>query len=220
MEENRLKAEYLLKGLSKLGCKTFNLGMRDFAAGEEYLLNLQKKADVDFVSANVVYNDTKDHFVEPFVIRDKDQKPLKIGIMGLCQPGDRLVPGQPESKKLISKPLAESIEKPLKKLSKKADIIILLYHGTYNDLMELLEQNINIDVVVLGGQYYRVNQYEREKPILVSTPPLGKYLSKLELVLDEKKNIVTHRKERFPLDENIENDPAMQELIRQYNKER
>ena len=225
MEQNRLRTEYLIKGMSRLGCNIINTGIRDYSLGDEFLLNLQRQTSIDFVSANVYYADSDKRLFEPFVIRsvesvNKDLKPVKVGVIGLCQPRDKLVPVPTGNTQLTSRPFYESVKKPLEKLSKKADIVILLYHGTFNELMELLEKDLDIDVVVLGGQYYRANQYDRTKPILVSTPPLGKYLSKIELTLDGKNNIVTFRKERLPLDEDITDDPEMQELIRQYDNER
>ncbi|MDZ7722406.1 MAG: hypothetical protein U5R06_06165 [candidate division KSB1 bacterium] len=224
MEQNRLRTEYLIKGLSRLGCTSINPGIRDFSLGVEYLLKLQKETNVDFVSANVYYYESGKRVFEPFVISTVESNnaalnPIKIGILGLCQPKNVLVPEHSSDIQVQSKSLYESIKDPLAKLSKKADIVILLYHGTFSNLKVLMDKNPEIDVVVLGGQYYAANQYQWEMPALVSSPPLGKYLSKLELVLDGNQDIITYHKERLPLDEDVPDDPEMQELIRDYNEE-
>ena len=64
-----------------------NLGYRDFLHGTNFLKVLQEKYDVPFVSTNVYNLETKEPFVQRYLIKhvksSDNSSELKIGILGV-----------------------------------------------------------------------------------------------------------------------------------------
>lgn len=205
-----------------------NLGLRDFINGGEFLKKLHEKKKFQFLAGNVFYKDTNKPFAKPFVIRKiKAHKvegkklpfnSLKVGIIGLCDERSILFGDNIAEPGLESKAPASIAKELVDKVRKKADIVVLLYHGKYSQLRPIIAKVKGIDVVVVGGEYYRVDRIESTNPIIVTTPSMGKYVGVLTLQLDDKKNIVSSHKERLPLKENIDSDANFVRLAADYEK--
>ncbi len=223
---SKLNTEYLLQGLDELHYTAINLGVRDFINGGKFLNTLHEKKKFQFLAGNVYYKDTNKSFARPFIIRnvkaDKDRgkklpyNSLKVGIIGLCEERATLFRDNIKEPMLVSRAPASIAKKLVDKVRKKADVIILLYYGKYNQLQPIISDAKGIDVVVVGGEYYRVERTETTNPIIVSTPSMGKYAGVLTLQLDEKKNIISSHKERLPLNENIIDDAHFVKLVADY----
>ena len=208
-----------------LGYDAVGLAIKDFSSGGKYLLDMAKKYAVPFVSTNVVYVDTKKPFVETtlskrLTSRARNVKPpfekLTVGIFALCDEKESLFHQNLQEPQLISREPIEAAKKAVAELH-SADLIVLLFNGRYATLENLLVQVPNIDIVVVGGEYYKVMPNSTRKPVIVSTPSLGKYFGILKLTLNDRKKIIAHQTERFELDEKIEDDPRFLRLIADFD---
>ncbi len=212
-----------------LNYAAINLAQRDFSNGVEFMRELKSQSDTPLVSANIFDPQSGELFTEPFHIEKLDIHPaaenppfrhLKIGIIGLTEPRNKLIlRGEPEKNLTSTDPVPEAQEY-VKKLSGKTDLIVVIFNGRFNTLQSLIDNVSGIDVIVMGGEYYRIRHLEEPEPIVVSSPSLGKYASSLTLVLDGHKNIVSHEANRYPLNEKIPDDPQMSKLVQQFNQAR
>jgi 2',3'-cyclic-nucleotide 2'-phosphodiesterase (5'-nucleotidase family) len=211
-DESKLQTEYLLKGLGWLGLTTFNVGVRDMMNGGEYLKSISKTANADFISSNIFYNNsTKQYFESSKVIKVKQAnrnnripiKDIKIGVIGLCDGREVLFNSKIKEKPLSSRIDIGLVQQEINKLKKKSDLIVLLYHGKYAVIEQVAKNTVNVDLIIMGGEYYRADRSQLKNPILVSTPNMGKYLGLLELKLDKDKQILSHSKRRLPLKEDV-----------------
>ena len=57
-ESSKLKANTILSTTQKMGEYIYNVGNHDFAAGYEFLVEMQSKYDVGFISSNIVKTGT------------------------------------------------------------------------------------------------------------------------------------------------------------------
>ncbi|MDZ7315590.1 MAG: hypothetical protein ONA69_06350 [candidate division KSB1 bacterium] len=219
-----LQSEYLLKGMSLLGYDAVNLAVKDFHLGGKYLMNMSQKYRLTFVSANIRYFPEDKSFVEPFVLKKLSAKPQKglppfekltVGIFGLCDERESLYQEQAGEPKLISRDPVQTAQKVVAEMA-KADLIILLYNGRYVVLQELLSKVPNIDIVIVGGEYYKVEPSNNRIPIIVTTPSLGKYFGELRITLNDRKKIVNYTTFRYPLDESIADDPKLSRLVDEF----
>ena len=224
-EIGQLYTDFLIKGLSEIGYKIFNLAYRDYINGGNYIQKLGKKYDVDFISSNTFYKDTNNHFTDPFLVKtikaNKNAKSvpfdkIKIGIIGSCDEYGLLFSKQLKEKMLESKPPLEELQNSIERVRKKSDIVVFLFNGNYKTFKSILDQVTGIDVAVMGGQYYMVTPNETYNTIVVTTPSLGKYGGRLTLELDKNKKIVSHSAQKVPLKEDMKDDPEMVKLIQEF----
>jgi 2',3'-cyclic-nucleotide 2'-phosphodiesterase (5'-nucleotidase family) len=206
-QDSNIQSEYLLNGMMMLGYDAVNLAIKDFTGGGEYLQAMRKKHDVPFVSSNVFYIDSKNQFVENSIIKKlsthaaKVQPPfdkLTVGILGLCDEKKSLLQRNLSEPALLSREPIEAAKKAVAELH-QADLILLLFNGRYATLESILAQTPKIDIVVVGGEYYKVTPATSGKTVMVSTPSLGKYFGEVTLTLNAKKQIIDNKPNEFRL---------------------
>jgi len=217
----------LFIGLSDIGYKIFNLAYRDFINGGQFLQELEKKYDCEFISTNTYFKDSGKLFTQPYIIKTlKSQKKsgtlhfkkIKVGTVGLCDEYGLLFSKQLKEPMLESKSPLDELQKIIEKVSKKSDIVVLLFNGNYKLFKSVMEQVKGIDVAVMGGQYYMVTPNETYNAIVVTTPSMGKYGGILTLELDKNKKIVSHSTQQIPLKEDMKDDPEIVKLVEEFEQ--
>ena len=210
-DESKLKTKYLFQGLEWLGYSVINLGVRDLMNGGESIKELQKAYDIKLLSSNIYYKDLKKQFIHSSTIekiktttKSSPFTQLKIGILGLCDDREVLFSTKIQEEQLESRLPLEIAQKEISKLEKNSDLVILLYHGKYSIVEKIVKEVQGIDIVIMGGEYYRAEGSKIQNPIIVSTPNMGKYLGSLKLELDKNKQIISHVKSKTPLKEDVQ----------------
>ncbi len=222
---SRVQNEYLIKAMTWMGYSAMNFGYKEFQLNPSFVKKVQMDLQPPFISANVYLTGTNKTFLTPYVIKEltanaKDKKPaikkLKVAILGLCD--NKLSPlfiSRPGEPQLEYKDPVEVAKILAPHLRKKADIVLLLYFGKHEELIKVLTAAPEIDLAVLGGEYYMVNKPQKEeKNIVVTTPLQGKYVGVLTLQLDKKKNIIGSSDKQIALNEEIKDDPKFAQLVK------
>ncbi len=225
---SKLQTEYLVKGMTLLGYSAINLAVRDFNSGGKFVAYLQETYHPEFVSTNVFYKDSEKRFGKPYVLKELEAKQkskkiafrrLKVGIIGLCDERAALFSNRLEESALESKAPLQVAKDWVPEVRKKVDLLVLLFSGRVDNLQAIIDQVPGIDVAILGGESYISNQIRgRQKTVIVTTPSMGKYAGVLTLELDTSKKIVSSKKDQFPLDEHIPDDPRFAELAKEYDR--
>lgn len=227
-----LETQFLLKGLSKIGYSAVNLATRDFIGGGKYLNDTKKSFDLefDFIASNVFYKNNDKAFSEPYLIKELKFPPtkgkkspfdkLKIGVIGFCDPRDPLFQPRQNEMQLYSKDPTLIAPDIMKRLKEKVDIVILLYNGRYATFQALIQAHPDINIAIMGGEYYRVYNSAATigKTIVVTNQTMGKYSGILTCKLNEKKKIISHVNKQVALSESIADDPELSVLVEDYNK--
>ncbi len=225
---SQLQTEYLVKGMSWLGYSAINLAVRDFNSGGKFVTRLQETYRPEFVSTNIFYKDSDKRFSKPYVLKELEAKEkskkiafrkLKVGIIGLCDERATLFSNRLEESALESKAPLQIAADWVPEVRKKADLLILLYNGTVDNLQAIIDQVPGIDVAILGGESYISNQIRgRQNTVIVTTPSMGKYVGVLSLELNGDKKIISSKKDQYPLDEQIVDDPRFAALAKEYDQ--
>ena len=212
--------------MSEMGCHIFNLCQRDFANGGEILLKMAKEHDIKFVASNTFYQDGDKHFTDPWqIVKVKPVKgkssavdEITVGVVGFCDQQNLLFARRLKEPLLYSKDPVAVAEKLVPDLRKKVDLVVMLYHGSYKTVKSILEKVKGIDVVIVGGQYYMINEHENLNAVVASTSSMGKYCGILTLTLDGNYKIVGQDKQSLQLDENVPDDPDMLKLLNEFDE--
>ena len=206
-----------------LGYSAINLGPRDLMNGGEYVKELENQFNIEFLSANIFYTNSQKQFANSSIIKkikatskSSPIKDLKVGILGLCDNRKVLFGSQFPEQPLESREPLEIAKEQVPKLLKKSDLVILLYHGKYSIVEKIAKEVEGIDVIIMGGEYYRAERSKIEKPIVVSTSNMGKYLGALKLEIDKDKNIKSHTTSKTPLKEDIQDSEKYLKLAEEF----
>lgn len=210
-----------------LGYDAVNLSPKDFYAGGAFLKDIEKDNHFSFISANINSEDGS-LFTKPFVIKTLKvtgmEKPpfgkLKVGILGLCDQRKNFVRHPADGLKLQSIDPVQAANEIVPELVRKADIVVVMYHGKFKTLERVVRETKGIDVVILGGEYYSAKMIAGSKVIVASSVSLGKHFSSLTLTLDENKKIIAHQKKSIPLETDIKQDKQLLNLVQDFEKAR
>jgi len=181
--------------LNLYGLDAFVIGNHEFDYGQYSLDSALKKANFDYLSANVFLKSKNKTFGKPYVI--KKINGIKCGIIGLTA-FDLLTLSLPKNVSDIEMLNTDSVVtagiKYLKK--KKCDIIILLTHiGVDNDKKLAEKFSKDIDVIVGGHSHTPLF-----KPVIVNgviiaqAGSYSRWLGKMDLKIDTKKDTILNYK--------------------------
>ena len=229
-----LQNQYLLGGLEKLGYSVINLSTRDFQIGAEFLQELDQQHEFDFISANAVYSDSDELFTNNIIYRKLDVqgtgrvvpfRHITIGFLGLCDERGRLTYSrmQDETENSVELKSIDPVNVAVElvpQMQRKADLVVLLFNGKLQTVEAIADQIDGIDIVIMGGEYYRASSYNRHSPILATTPSLGKYGAMLTLELDKNYQIVNIQRQRQALSEKVPDNPELAEWVSEFERKK
>ena len=115
----------VIEWMNKVGYDALVPAQYDFIFGYKNLVSLSKKANFPFVACNLIFEDTKEHLFNPYVIIESENK--KIGILGVVPSSLDQIVLQNNITGLEIQSELESLQKWTKELkNKNVDTIILL----------------------------------------------------------------------------------------------
>lgn len=153
----------VVETFNMMGLDAATFGNHEF---DQSLLNTQqlvKLAKYPFVSANIVWKKTGKPFTgKPYVILKKGT--LKIGVLGLTMTDLNEKVKAENVSKLKVLPYKQAVNKYLKELDKKTDVIILLTHiGMEADSLLATQLDNRVDIIVGGHSHTEI-----PKPLYVN----------------------------------------------------
>ncbi len=192
-----------------MGYDALNLGDEDFALGQAFLEEQRQKASFPFLSANLVSRSSQELPWQPYVIKEMGY--FKVGIIGLISPA---LWSQAPSGDVAARDPAEVLNTLLPEVKKKAHVVVVLAHMSYNEAVELLNVVEGIQVIITAhGGRLTATPDQINGVLLVSGGEQGKYVGQLQIVADTSGQIMAHVGKVTTLDEKAGEDPAMLELM-------
>lgn len=120
-----------------IGCDVFSPGSHDYAAGFDFMQQLQKKSNFPYISANI-FGKNGEKLYDPYIIIEKQGK--KIGFIGLSSVF--------LNEKLTVKDPFKTLKNIINEVDSKTDMIILLFNASEKDLNRLKTKDYPIDFAV------------------------------------------------------------------------
>jgi len=177
------KAHLIIEGFNLMGYDALGIGDDDLTLGKDFLLEISKKANFHFLSANIFDESSGKLLFQPYLLREISG--LKIGIFSLLSPDFFLGQGDPRRKGLIIKSPVEIAQHTVKELQPKTDLIILLSHLSYPKDMELAQTVPGIHLIV--GSHTGISLPNppviNNKTIILQMAAKGMYGGALDLIL-------------------------------------
>jgi 5'-nucleotidase/UDP-sugar diphosphatase len=187
VQENALKmvaekAHVIIDSFNLMDYDAVGIGDDDLTLGKDFLLEISKKANFPFLSANIFDESSGKLLFQPYLLKEIDG--LRIGIFSLLSPDSFLGQGDSRRKGLIFRSPVETAQSIVKELQPKTDLVILLSHLGYPSDMELAKTVSGIHFIM--GSHTGINL--SNPPIINNTTILqtalkGMYAGRLDLTL-------------------------------------
>lgn len=130
-------AKIIVDCFNVIGCDVFTPGSHDFAAGSEFLNELEERSNFPYISANI-FGKNGEQLYEPYMIVEKQGK--KVGFLGLSSVF--------LNENLKVKDPFKVLKNIINELESKTDIIILLFNASEKDLNRLKTKDYAIDFTI------------------------------------------------------------------------
>ncbi len=199
-----------------------NIGEKDLYFGDKFLLEMKKKYNVPFISANLIYENSQKPLFEPYLIKKVKvgNRDFKVGILGLMNAGDNLmtyIEGRP---KLIATDPFEAAKKFVAELkNKKCNVIVVLAHVGFNNGKELARLVPGIDLIIAGHGYaVRTSPLIIDSACIVQGKNRGQTLNILTLQFDKEHKIESQIGREIDLDDKYNEDPSFNNLMTEYKE--
>ena len=205
-----IRADYILRGMEKMGYDAVTLGEGELNMPFEFLFNKLEAIPMGYVSSNVQIFDTNNKpILMPYVI--KKFKDLTVGITGVT-PGAMVNQAATTNPRVAVNPPMEYLKQTLSELSSKCDFIILLSHFGFEGTDNLVRYNeVNQASLVVAGHGRRLTQKPLKigKTMIVQSSMGGEYLGVLKLKLDSKGKIQDYTHKNIALTDEVPEDRAL-----------
>ena len=206
----------VLEGLDQMGYDALGVGTGEVLKGLEVLLQRASEADLAIVSANLVYRDTQEPVLQPYVtIERQATRYAVIGISAtpLLQGLEATWPG------VTVLPADQVLAEYVEAVRNQVDVVVVLSQLGLDADLALAEAVDGIDVVVGGG-----TQVLLEQPRIVGNTAIvqvgydGEWLGQLEFAPDSQgRNEATY--EVLYMRGDVPEAPQMNELLHRYRAE-
>jgi len=238
-----MQTDALIEGMNALGYKVANLSLRELSHGYDVFVERQKKARFEFVSANVVWQDSGEPIVAPTTVvkatlRDGARsKTVRLGFIGLTRNDPAFLKEGPKGRRIVTVDPLSAAEKQLPALRQKADVIVALVALDLQQARQLPKRVKDI-ALILGADstpgrtamMTRTDDFPEDTEFgrahLLYAGDQGKVLGEIRLVFDAKGAASSNQRSIIQLTREWPDDPKLAEVmetvkvaINQYNKE-
>ena len=214
---DELLSDYILKSYLELGYDVIAFGDQEFSNGASYLLERINK--YPFLGNNLSIKTENGNFVSV------SEKPLIISKKGVDVAVFSII--DPEVFRFYSEDITKSIEieNPSNFITlflnnpeiKKADLRLLLFHGSLKNARQIALENPLLDIIIAGHEQQTVDGQMIGNTILVSPGGEGNMLGHLLVSSEGKKMIFNNNFIKFDYMKDPD-DPLIRERINEYNK--
>ena len=177
---DKINAEVIVESFNHIGCNGLSIGENDFSNGLSYILDLKKKANFSFLSANIVDGNNELIF-DPYVIVERDIRIALIGLASIFSNSDVHV----------LDPLT-SLSNIIEEVRSRSDLVVLLFNSNDQDIIKLQNSDIDIDLILYSKSNGKTNTRAssnggKDRIPVFTSGNRGKYINKINVELKEDK---------------------------------
>ena len=165
-------ANIFIDAYNRMGYDFLNIGDNDLKLGLNQLRELEAQANFDFISANIIMANTKEHLFVPYKIVNLNG--VKFGFIGLASEPEGL-----DNRLDVLNPI-EAYEKTRLDITDKCDFIIAVIALNATDEHNFISGDTSADLIISANQY-RYSKYvqsQRDK-LIAYTDHSGKRIVKI-----------------------------------------
>lgn len=221
-EEGELRTRILLEGMARLGYRVSNVGERDLALGYDAFAKNVEGVDLEFVSANVVRQGTREPVFKPWTVVDvklpDGGRTLRVGVIGITRFNPVWQKAGPAGANLALAPPLEMVKKYLPEVRGKADVVVLLAALSRDDAGRIVRDVPGIDFVLGAyGGIYNANEETEGATRVFYTGNQGKRVGETRIFLDPSGKVVSSSSYLHNLIARYPDDPVTRAFVDEGN---
>jgi len=210
------QGQIIIEAMNAMGYDAMAVGTLDLRYGLNVLLQRAKEARFALLSCNLVYLDTQQPVLQPYIILERQG--VRYGVIGISEPQViEAAPGIDQVAEALDP--ASSVQKYLPQVSAQSDIVILLSHLGFEEDKKLAQAVPGIDVIISGWSGVWLGEPETVGgAIIVQAGHSGEALGKLDITLDAQRRIEEYQGKLIMLNASFADDPQLKELVASYRE--
>ncbi|MFO7914339.1 MAG: hypothetical protein R6U43_01445 [Candidatus Krumholzibacteriales bacterium] len=212
-------ADLVMESFQFMGLDLYTPGEYEFVFGLDYLKGIQSTYSFDFIAANLVNSsDGQPVFSPVYVVREMDTG-LKVAITGVLDDGI-VFPGYIDNSGFRLEPEEEALRKVVPRMREEADLLVLICHMGIEDAKKLLGSVDAFNVAVLGHERPKLDKVVTVgKTVLLGAGGQGKYMGRLNCLIDRNGELEQSTVKLIPLSGDIEIHSGVRQLFDSYGIE-
>jgi hypothetical protein len=219
------QTDALVEGMNQMGYKVAACSQRELAQGWETFQTRRAKAKFPFVSANIVWQDTGQPVVDPFVIvkvalrkgaRARDAR-LAFTALTVGNPG--FLKTASDGRRIVTVDPIAAAAKYVPQMRAKADIVVVLSSMDLEAARNVARKVKDIDLILgaAGPGQSRTDDFPEDSIIgrarIQALGDQGKTLGEVRLTVDDKAAIASVQRVVVGLTREWPDDPALAQLM-------
>jgi hypothetical protein len=213
--------------MGRMGYLVSAFGPRELNHGWEKFAARQKGAKFPFVSGNIVWQDTGEPVVQPFVISKVTLRPgaknkdARIAFMGLSAANPAFLKTGPGERRIVTSDPVAAAAKYVPQMRAKADLVVMLSSLDLEAARNLARKVKDIDLIIGGSgpMQTRTDDFPEDSQIgrarLQYIGDQGKNLGEVRLTFGDKRAVGTVVRNVIGLTREWPDEPALAELMEQ-----
>ena len=184
------KDEYVIQAYESFGYDAITIGEQEFVNGWPFFQKKCLNSNLKLISANLVDKSSGRLLANPYLIKKIDA--IRVGIIGIASSSVfQFVPEQKISQ-LGIRPYLTTLKSIMSRTRSKANVWILLAQLTQDEVAEVAREIQGIDVIVQGHSGFLAGDAYRQinGKVVVNAGVEGQYVGRLDLQLNERKQII------------------------------
>lgn len=148
---------FMIEFLNRLGCDVWCFGNHEFDLGVENALGLARLGLFPTLVSNIVYRDTR----EPILSNScyiSEAGTMKIGFVAVMSENLLIEVLKERIEKLDVLPVIPTLRSQAEKLKRKADLIVVLFHGKYDEAREAARAVSDVDIMLVASEEGRTEK--------------------------------------------------------------
>jgi len=169
-----MTAEIIVSAFNDIGCHAFSPGSKDFAAGLDFIQEMQILANFPFISANIL-DVNGNRLFDPYLIAEVEG--VSIGVIGLAS---KFI----HSEVYIQDPM-EALNELIDEVDSQSDVLVLMFDSEESDISKLQTSSYPIDLVIRSKSKTRSQDGGKRNVPAYSCGDRGKYLYQFDLTITD-----------------------------------
>ena len=167
-----MTAEIIVAAFNNIGCHAFSPGSKDFAAGLDFVQQMQMLANFPFISANI-QDVNGNRLFDPYLIIDVEG--ISVGIIGLAS-------NFIHSEVSVLNPM-DVLSEIVGEVDSQSDVLVLMFDSEEADISKLQTSGYPIDLVIRSKSKTRSQDGGNKNIPAYSCGDRGKYLYQFDLTI-------------------------------------
>ena len=167
-----MTAEIIIAAFNNIGCHAFSPGSKDFAAGLDFVQQMQMLANFPFISANI-QDVNGNRLFDPYLIIDV--RGISVGIIGLAS-------NFIHSEVSVLNPM-DVLSDIVGEVESQSDILVWMFDSEEDDISKVQTSGYPIDMVIRSKSKIRSQDGGNKYIPAYSCGDRGKYLYQFDLTI-------------------------------------